>query len=84
MKTIEESIEIDVPVSTASHQWTRFKYFPQFMEGVESVVQKDDRRLHWVAEIGGDRRSGTPRSPSSTPTIEWLGKRSTRRGRTAL
>jgi uncharacterized membrane protein len=56
MKTIEESIEIEVPVSTAYNQWTQFESFPQFMEGVERVEQKDDTRLHWVAEIGGDTR----------------------------
>jgi uncharacterized membrane protein len=56
MKTIEESIEIEVPVSTAYNQWTQFESFPPFMDGVERVEQKDDTRLHWVAEVGGDRR----------------------------
>ncbi|MBA3375647.1 MAG: SRPBCC family protein [Gaiellaceae bacterium] len=56
MKTIEESIEIDVPVSTAYNQWTQFESFPQFMEGVERVEQKDDKHLRWVAEIGGETR----------------------------
>ena len=56
MKTIEESIEIEVPVSTAYNQWTQFESFPQFMDGVERVEQKGDTRLHWVAEIGGDKR----------------------------
>jgi uncharacterized membrane protein len=37
MKTIEESIEIEVPVSTAYNQWTQFESFPQFMDGVERV-----------------------------------------------
>jgi len=56
MSTIEESIEIDVPVRTAYNQWTQFEEFPSFMEGVESVTQLDDTHLHWVAEIGGMRR----------------------------
>jgi uncharacterized membrane protein len=56
MKTIEESIELDVPVTTAYNQWTQFESFPRFMEGVERVEQKDDTRLHWVAEVGGERR----------------------------
>ena len=34
MKTIEETIEIDAPVSTAYNQWTQFETFPQFMKGV--------------------------------------------------
>ncbi len=56
MKTIEESIEIDVPVSTAYNQWTQFESFPRFMDGVERVEQKDDTHLRWVAEIGGEKR----------------------------
>jgi uncharacterized membrane protein len=55
MSTIEESIVVDVPVSTAYNQWTQFEEFPRFMEGVERVHQLDDTRLHWVAEIGGKR-----------------------------
>jgi len=56
MSTIEHSIEVEVPVRTAYNQWTQFEEFPQFMEGVESVRQSDDRHLHWVADIGGVRR----------------------------
>ena len=58
MKTIEESIELDVPVSKAYNQWTQFESFPQFMEGVERVEQKVDTRLHWVAKIGGEKQEG--------------------------
>jgi uncharacterized membrane protein len=53
MATIEKTIDIDRPVSTVYNQWTQFEEFPNFMEGVESVTQLDDRRLHWVAEVGG-------------------------------
>jgi uncharacterized membrane protein len=56
MKTIEESIEIEVPVSTAYNQWTQFESFPRFMDGIERVEQKDDKHLRWTAEIGGDKR----------------------------
>jgi uncharacterized membrane protein len=53
MATIEESIDVDVPVRTAYNQWTQFEDFPRFMSGVEDVRQLDDRRLHWRAEVGG-------------------------------
>ena len=52
-RTIEESIEVGVPVSTAYNQWTQFEDFPLFMEGVDHVQQLDDTRLHWVATIAG-------------------------------
>jgi uncharacterized membrane protein len=55
MSTIEQSIELDVPVSTAYNQRTQFEEFPKFMEGVEEVRQTDDRHMHWVAEFGGTR-----------------------------
>jgi uncharacterized membrane protein len=56
MSTVEKSIEVELPVSTVYNQWTQFEEFPQFMEGVEQVVQLDDTRLHWVAEIAGAKR----------------------------
>jgi uncharacterized membrane protein len=53
MARIEETIEVNVPVSAAYNQWTQFEEFPQFMEGVESVQQIDDKHLLWTAEVGG-------------------------------
>jgi uncharacterized membrane protein len=55
MSTIEQSIELEVPVQTAYNQWTQFEDFPAFMEGVEQVRQIDETQLHWVAEFGGTR-----------------------------
>jgi uncharacterized membrane protein len=56
VSTIEESIDVDVPLSTAYNQWTQFEEFPRFMEGVESIRQTDDRNTHWVTEIAGQKR----------------------------
>jgi uncharacterized membrane protein len=53
--TIEQTIEVKVPLTTAYDQWTQFEEFPQFMEGVESVTQLDDTHLRWIAEIAGKR-----------------------------
>ena len=55
MPTVEQSIEVNVPVTTAYNQWTQFEEFPHFMEGVESVTQLDDTHLRWIAEIGGKK-----------------------------
>ena len=54
-ETVEEQIEVDVPVSTAYNQWTQFEEFPKFMEGVERVEQLDDTLLHWVGQVAGKR-----------------------------
>lgn len=53
MATIQEFVEVNVPVRTAYNQWTQFETFPQFMEGIEKVSQLDDRRMHWRASIAG-------------------------------
>ncbi|MGH8763456.1 MAG: SRPBCC family protein [Nitrosospira sp.] len=51
--TIEESIEVNMPVSVAYNQWTQFEDFPKFMKGVCEVRQLDDTHLYWRAEIAG-------------------------------
>jgi uncharacterized membrane protein len=53
-QTIEQSIEVNVPIRPAYNQWTQFEEFPRFMEGIERVEQRDDRHLHWVANFGGE------------------------------
>jgi uncharacterized membrane protein len=55
MSTIEQSVEVEAPLSTVYNQWTQFEEFPRFMQGVEEVRQLDDTHLHWVAEFGGSR-----------------------------
>jgi uncharacterized membrane protein len=56
MATIEQSVDVDVPVRTAYNQWTQFESFPQFLDGVESVTQLDDTPNHWVVKVGGATR----------------------------
>jgi uncharacterized membrane protein len=56
METVEASIDVAVPVSTAYNQWTQFESFPEFMSGVESVTQLTDTTNHWVTKIGGVKR----------------------------
>ena len=73
MATIEESVEVEVPVRTAYNQWTQFEEFPRFMEGVEEVRQLDDTKVHWVAEIAGQRREWDAEITEQTPDqrIAW-------------
>jgi uncharacterized membrane protein len=73
VSTINESIEVGVPVRTAYDQWTQFEEFPKFMEGVESVTQIDDTRLHWVANIAGQRREWEAKITHQEPDtrIAW-------------
>jgi len=54
-RTIEQEIEVEVPVSTAYNQWTQFEEFPNFMEGVDEVKQLDDTLLRWAATVAGKK-----------------------------
>jgi uncharacterized membrane protein len=50
---IIEDIVVDVPVRVAYDQWTQFESFPRFMDGIDRVIQVDDRTLEWTASIAG-------------------------------
>ncbi|WP_413760757.1 SRPBCC family protein [Streptomyces sp. MMBL 11-3] len=52
MFTVEETIEVAVPVSTAYNQWTQFKSFPRFMTVVKKVDQVRPALLTWTLGIG--------------------------------
>jgi Polyketide cyclase / dehydrase and lipid transport len=73
MSTIEESVEVDVPVATAYNQWTQFEDFPRFMEGIDEVRQLDDSRLHWRASIAGVTREWDAQITQQVPdqVIAW-------------
>ena len=73
MATIEQSIEVEVPVRTAYNQWTQFEEFPRFMEGVIEVKQLDDTHLLWRANVGGKEKVWRARITEQTPDerIAW-------------
>ena len=73
MSTVEQSIDVKVPVRTAYNQWTQFEEFPRFMEGVDHVKQIDDQNLHWGVEIGGQKREFDAKITEQTPDqrIAW-------------
>lgn len=56
VSTIEQSVEVDVPVTTAYNQWTQFEEFPKFMEGVDRIEQVTPTRTHWKTSIAGVHR----------------------------
>lgn len=56
MAQIIETIDVDVPVTTAYNQWTQFESFPHFLDEVESITQTDDTHSHWKVKVGGAER----------------------------
>ena len=56
MASITQSIDVEVPVTTAYNQWTQFEEFPQFLSFVDTITQIDDVTNRWVVTIGGVQR----------------------------
>jgi uncharacterized membrane protein len=73
MATIEQDIDIDVPVDVAYAQWTQFEEFPRFMKNVKEVRQLDDSRLLWTAEVAGREHSWEAKIIEQEPNrrITW-------------
>jgi uncharacterized membrane protein len=71
--SITESIDVNVPLSTAYNQWTQFEEFPKFMEGVKSVTQIDDTHLWWDVEVSGKREEWTAQITEQRPDerVAW-------------
>lgn len=56
MASVQESVDVEVPVTTAYNQWTQFEEFPHFMTGVDQVTQVSDTLTHWKTSINGVER----------------------------
>ena len=71
--TVDEEIEVAVPLSTAYNQWTQFEEFPRFMDGVDEVRQLDDTLLHWAATVAGKHAEWEAKIVEQTPDrlIAW-------------
>ncbi|WP_400160463.1 SRPBCC family protein [Arthrobacter sp. BPSS-3] len=73
MATVQESIDVNVPVKQAYNQWTQFEDFPQFMTGVDSVRQLDDTTVHFETSIRGVQRAYDARITAQEPDrlVAW-------------
>jgi len=73
LTTIERSIEVEVPASTAYNAWTQFELFPHFMDDVERVEQIDDTHLRWYAKVWGKDEEWTAEITEQIPDkrIAW-------------
>lgn len=73
MARVEQSVDVNVPLSTAYNQWTQFEDFPRFMDGVREVRQLDDAHLHWRAHRHGQEVEWDSEIVEQVPDqrIEW-------------
>ena len=51
-----ETVDVNVPVTVAYNQWTKFEEFPKFLSFVESITQVNDTLTEWKVKIGGVER----------------------------
>ncbi|KAF4407237.1 MULTISPECIES: SRPBCC family protein [Streptomyces] len=54
--SIEESVDVDVPVRVAYNQGTQFECFPRFLPGVRRVDRPQPTLTHWVTTYRGITR----------------------------
>lgn len=75
MKSIEQTIEVERPVSAVYDQWTRFQDFPQFMMGIEEVRLLDPKHLCWRATVRGKIKGWDAEIIEQVPDqrISWRG-----------
>ena len=69
MATIDETVDVDVPIRTAYDQWTQFEDFPHFMAGVEKVVQISDTLTRWTTSVQGVEREFDAAILEQTPDV---------------
>jgi ribosome-associated toxin RatA of RatAB toxin-antitoxin module len=56
MSTVQQAIEVGAPLHTVYEQLATFESYPQFMTGVEQVIQTSSNETHWIMEVDGRRR----------------------------
>lgn len=73
MTTVEETVEVAVPVRTAYDQWTQFKGFPRFMSVVHGVEHVRPNITHWVLGYGPVRHRFTAEIVEQHPdsVVAW-------------
>jgi uncharacterized membrane protein len=73
MGATTHSIEVNAPLRAVYNQWTQFKEFPRFMEGVDEVRQEGPKSLFWKAKIGGKDKQWEAEITEQVPVkrIAW-------------
>src|SRR4051812_6630349 len=73
MSDMTQTIDVDVPVNVAYNQWTQFESFPEFMDGVDQIIQETDTLTHWKISIAGVKREFDAKITEQEPDqrIAW-------------
>ncbi|TFB71620.1 MULTISPECIES: SRPBCC family protein [Cryobacterium] len=68
-----ETVDVNVPVSVAYNQWTKFEEFSTFLSAVESITQVTDTLTEWKVKVGGVERTFEARITEQHPDerVAW-------------
>ncbi|WP_104125743.1 SRPBCC family protein [Cryobacterium sp. Y57] len=68
-----ETVDVNVPVTVAYNQWTKFEEFPKFLSFIESITQVTDTLTEWTVKIGGVERTFEARITEQHPDerVAW-------------
>ena len=68
-----ETVDVNVPITAAYNQWTKFEEFPKFLSFVESITQVNDTLTEWKVKIGGVEREFEARITEQHPDerVAW-------------
>jgi uncharacterized membrane protein len=53
MPSVDQQIDVAIPLAAAFGEWTEFERYPRFMEGVAEVRAVDETHLRWRATFDG-------------------------------
>lgn len=56
METVHESVDVAAPLEAVYDAWTRYEDFPEYLEDVEEVEQRDETHVRWRLRIDGVAR----------------------------
>jgi uncharacterized membrane protein len=68
-----ETVDVNVPVTVAYNQWTKFEEFSSFLSVVESITQVTDTLTEWKVKVGGVERTFEARITEQHPDerVAW-------------
>jgi uncharacterized membrane protein len=74
MAEVSKSLDVDVPVSAAYDQWSKFESFPIFMEAITQVEQRSEDEVFFRTQAEGFDRAWRAKIVKNEPEeeIRWV------------
>ncbi|MBW8700752.1 hypothetical protein MBT84_14215 [Streptomyces sp. MBT84] len=73
MSTLEEHVDVSVPVDTAWNSLHRVENYPRFVDGIRGARTEEGAGHMWTSTRAAVRRDSTPRCPTAAGATCWSG-----------